>query len=239
MKSLIISDSNTLSQLLSMVLSSHTFTPIHRKSNDIKANDYYMYKFIFIDLELDFENPFELVKSISSKIKNSFLIGISRPNNWKSRVDFLNNGGDDVINYPFPTQELIARINTLKKRKFQKSKKVYKIDDLTINFDRNEIVKKDKRVDLNKKEYEVFEYMIRNNSRNVSRGELMDQVWDYRRSMSSNTVDVHVNKIRNKLGDKKIIKSVYGIGYRIDLHRANTEKENEYLLENIQKKYSR
>ena len=72
-----------------------------------------------------------------------------------------------------------------------------------------------KMINLRRKEYELFEYLVRNKDRTVSRCELLDHVWDYRQYVGSNTIDVHIKRLRDKLEDKRIIRTVHGIGYQV------------------------
>ncbi len=72
-----------------------------------------------------------------------------------------------------------------------------------------------KDIDLRRKEYELFEYLARNRNRVISRCELLDHVWDYRSYTGSNTIDVHIKRIRDKIVNKNLIETVHGQGYRI------------------------
>jgi len=75
---------------------------------------------------------------------------------------------------------------------------------------------------VRKKEYDLLEYLVRNKDRVISRCELLDHVWDYREYVGSNTIDVHIKRLRDKLHDKNIIETVHGIGYKA----KNTKKKN-------------
>ena len=74
---------------------------------------------------------------------------------------------------------------------------------------------KQKDIKLRRKEYELLEYLVKNSNRTVSRCELHDHVWDYREYLGSNTVDVHIKRIREKLDKKDLIKTVHGQGYQV------------------------
>ncbi|MFA5623170.1 MAG: response regulator transcription factor [Candidatus Dojkabacteria bacterium] len=156
-----------------------------------------------------------LKKAKSNKSSDCKILGICSTGNWRDKVNFLNNGGDDVLSYPFPMQELIARIQSLLRRPNSYIDSQMYIGDVVLDTRNKTVSVKQKDVDLRKKEYELLEYLMRNRNRTVSRCELLDHVWDYRSYTGSNTVDVHVKRIRDKIINKSLIETVHGQGYRI------------------------
>ena len=156
-----------------------------------------------------------LKKAKSNKDSDCKILGICSTGNWRDKVNFLNNGGDDVLSYPFPMQELIARIQSLLRRPNSYIDSQMYIGDVVLDTRNKTVSVKQKDVDLRKKEYELLEYLMRNRNRTVSRCELLDHVWDYRSYTGSNTVDVHVKRIRDKIINKSLIETVHGQGYRI------------------------
>jgi DNA-binding response OmpR family regulator len=93
-------------------------------------------------------------------------------------------------------------------------KNIY-IGDFLLDLDNRSVYKDDKDIEIRKKEYDLFEYLVRNKGRVVSRCELLDHVWDYREYIGSNTVDVHINRLRDKLEDRNLIETVHGVGYQV------------------------
>ncbi len=156
-----------------------------------------------------------LKKTKSNKDSDCKILGICSTGNWRDKVNFLNNGGDDVLSYPFPMQELIARIQSLLRRPNSYIDSQMYIGDVVLDTRNKTVSVKQQDVDLRKKEYELLEYLMRNRNRTVSRCELLDHVWDYRSYTGSNTVDVHVKRIRDKIVNKSLIETVHGQGYRI------------------------
>ena len=151
----------------------------------------------------------------------SKILGICNKGSWVEKVEFLKQGGDDVLTYPFPIQELVARIQSLMRRpKSYIDENIY-IGDYLLDLQERTLYKDDKDIEIRKKEYDLFEYLIRNKGRTVSRCELLDHVWDYRQYVGSNTIDVHINRLRDKLNDKDIIKTVHGVGYQINEKKLN------------------
>lgn len=162
-----------------------------------------------------YTTPDILKRISSSKSKECKVLGICSTGNWRDKVNFLNNGGDDVLSYPFPMQELIARIQSLLRRPSSYIDSQMYIGNVVLDSRNKTVSENQKDIDLRKKEYELLEYLVRNKNRTVSRCELLDHVWDYRTYTGSNTVDVHIKRIRDKISNKALIETVHGQGYRV------------------------
>jgi len=112
-------------------------------------------------------------------------------------------------------QELLARIQSILRRPNNYvDSKIY-IGDVLLDTQNKSISINNREVELRKKEYELLEYLVKNRNRTVSRCELLDHVWDYRSYTGSNTVDVHIKRIRDKISNKSLIETVHGQGYRV------------------------
>ena len=217
MNILIIENSNTLAQLLCKTLEAyqHNVTlddSSFTSKNLVKRN---VFELLVLNSDLGNGKTKEILNytvKYKSRIK---ILGVCNKGGWTEKVDFLNQGGDDILTYPFPMQELLARMQSLMRRpKNYVDSRIY-LGDIVLDTDNKSIIKNEKEIDVRKKEYDLFEYLVRNNERPISRCELLDHVWDYREYVGSNTIDVHINRLREKLNDKKIIKTVHGIGYQI------------------------
>ncbi|HEX9008252.1 MAG TPA: response regulator transcription factor [Patescibacteria group bacterium] len=130
----------------------------------------------------------------------------------------LDSGADDYLTKPFEAKELIARIRALLRRKDQVIPDVYRLHDLEINFQTQEVTKKGKKIELSPKEYGVLEYLAKNADRVVDRNDLLTHVWDENADPFSNTVDVHIRYLRKKIDDNskiKLINTIKGKGYRL------------------------
>jgi DNA-binding response OmpR family regulator len=217
MNILIIENSSTLSQLISKSLTAYGYK-VTLDSKDF-TNKHLVDKNIFdlflINTNLGKGVTKKLLKYIVKKSKGSKVLGICNKGSWIEKVNFLNNGGDDVLTYPFPIQELLARIQSLMRRPRSYVDKNIYIGDFLLDLDNRSVYKDDKDIEIRKKEYDLFEYLVRNKGRVVSRCELLDHVWDYREYIGSNTVDVHIKRLRDKLEDKDLIETVHGVGYQV------------------------
>jgi DNA-binding response OmpR family regulator len=217
MNILIIENSKNLSQLLSTALSPYKFNISLDDSNFENKNlvNRKIFDIYIMNTNLGGDVTRKLLKYIVKHSSEGKILGICNKGSWIEKVEFLKRGGDDVLTYPFPIQELLARINSLMRRpKSYVDKNLY-IGDFVLDLENRSVYKDSKDVEIRKKEYDLFEYLVRNKDRVVSRCELLDHVWDYREYVGSNTVDVHINRLRDKLGNKSIIETVHGIGYQV------------------------
>jgi DNA-binding response OmpR family regulator len=157
----------------------------------------------------------KILKKIREIDKDIKILGLCSHGGWKDKVSFLKNGGDDVISYPFPIQELLERIKSLERRpKSYVNSNLY-IGEFCLDRENLTVSNKQKDIKLRRKEYELLEYLVRHKDRTVSRCELLDHVWDYRDYVGSNTIDVHIKRIRDKLDKKSLIRTVHGRGYKV------------------------
>jgi len=219
MNILIIEKSKTISYILRKSLVAYGYNVTEDNGSFNVENIVRRNIFEILILDTNITGTFTTV-DILKKVK-SFkdieckILGICSTGGWRDKVNFLNNGGDDVLSYPFPMQELIARIQSLLRRpKSYIDNQIY-LGDVVLDIRSKTVSEKEKDIDLRRKEYELFEYLVRNKNRTVSRCELLDHVWDYRSYTGSNTVDVHIKRIRDKISNKGIIETVHGQGYRI------------------------
>jgi DNA-binding response OmpR family regulator len=217
MNILIIENSSTLAQLLSKTLQAYGYnvTLDDKEFASKGLVEKKIFDLYLMNTNLDKGVTQKLLKYIIKNSKGAKILGICNKGNWIEKVDFLNNGGDDVLTYPFPVQELLARIQSLVRRPRSYIDRNLYIGDFLLDLDTKSVYKDDKDVEIRKKEYDLFEYLVRNKGRVVSRCELLDHVWDYREYVGSNTVDVHINRLRDKLEDKNLIETVHGVGYKI------------------------
>jgi len=219
MNILIIEKSKTISHILKNTLMAYGYY-ITEDSSDFtseKLVERGIFEILILDINITGKHTsIDILKKIKAKKKcDTKILGICSVGIWKDKVNFLNNGGDDVLSYPFPMQELIARIQSLLRRpKSYIDNKMY-IGEILLDTNDKSVSSKNSEIELRKREYELFEYLVRNKNRTVSRCELLDHVWDYRSYTGSNTVDVHIKRLRDKLPKKGLIETVHGQGYRI------------------------
>lgn len=136
------------------------------------------------------------------------------------KVELLNKGADDYLTKPFSLEELLARIRALLRRPASVSSEILQIDDLVMDTKKHITTRKGKEIYLTRKEFMLLEYLLRHKSTVVSRGMLLEHVWDINVDPFSNTIESHVLNVRKKIaikGKKDLIQTLPGIGYKIDI----------------------
>jgi DNA-binding response OmpR family regulator len=133
-----------------------------------------------------------------------------------SRVEGLDLGADDYLVKPFERQELLARMRALLRRRPPKGMAPLRVGDLTLNPDTHEVRRGERPVELTQREFELLEYLMRNERLVISRQRLLDEVWGYDPFSITNTIEVFVSNLRRKLeadGEPRLLHTVRGAGY--------------------------
>jgi DNA-binding response OmpR family regulator len=132
------------------------------------------------------------------------------------RVTGLDAGADDYLVKPFEREELLARIRALLRRRPPRGSAFLTVGDLRLNPDTREVWRGRRGVQLTAREFELLEYLMRNERLVVSRQALLDDVWGYDAFAETNTVDVFISNLRRKLeegGEPRILHTIRGAGY--------------------------
>jgi len=138
---------------------------------------------------------------------------------WR-KVELLNSGADDYMIKPFSIEELMARIRALLRRPAEMEGDVLAIDNLTIDTKQQSVKRDGKGIYLTRKEFMLMEYLVRNQGSVMSRGMIMEHVWDMMNDPFSNTIESHILSLRRKIDTPDQLKLIYtvpGRGYKVDL----------------------
>ena len=133
------------------------------------------------------------------------------------KVNGLNSGADDYLAKPFAFEELLARVRALLRRPSVTEKTVLQVGDITLDTASRKVERDSKEIVLTLKEYMVLEYLLRNPNKVITRDALYDHAWDYADTSFSNTVNVHIKNLRQKLHDNGThIQTIRGVGYKME-----------------------
>jgi DNA-binding response OmpR family regulator len=170
---------------------------------------------VVLDLGLPKLDGVEVCRRIRADSDVPILILTAR-DGVDSRVVGLDSGADDYLVKPFDRQELLARLRALLRRRPPRGSAFLAVGDLQLNPETREVSRRGRVLDLTTREFELLEYMIRNERIVVSRQKLLEDVWDYYAFAETNTVDVFISTLRRKLeadGEPRILHTVRGAGY--------------------------
>lgn len=176
-----------------------------------------------LDLMLPGIPGLELCKMLKGdqKTKGIPIIMLTAKGEETDKILGLELGADDYVTKPFSVRELIARIRGILKRYGKKEEAyspVIKFPGLEINIDKHEVLSSGKTIDLTAKEFALLVYLSQNQGKVFSRSKLLDVVWGIDVAIETRTVDVHIRRLREKLGKNgKYIETLRGVGYKFDV----------------------
>ena len=174
---------------------------------------------IVLDLNLPGLGGLEVCRLLKSRpaTKDVPIIMLTARSAESDRVVGLDAGADDYITKPFSIRELAARVRAVLRRGRPEAPEpiIYRGAHLVADFDAVNIAVDGTPIRLTRREFELLRYLVENRNRVLSRDRLLERVWGYDRSIETRSVDVHVGRLRNKLGAAgKQIETVVGLGYR-------------------------
>lgn len=175
------------------------------------------YDLVILDRMLPGMDGMEICRRIREKYRFEIpVIMLTALGSTDDVVDGLNEGANDYMTKPFHLRELIARMQVLLRRGEGGEAQIYRIADLELNDDTKTVTRGETPVTLTSKEYRLLLYFMQNVRRVLSREQILEHVWNVEFDMGTNTVDVYINYLRNKI-DKhftpKLIHTVIGMGY--------------------------
>ena len=173
---------------------------------------------VLLDLMLPKVDGLTVCKTLKANPKTNHIpvVMLTAKGEESDKIVGLELGADDYVTKPFSVKELLARVRAVLRRfsKSQEGEPVQKFKDLTLNRAKHEVVLKAKKLDLTAKEFELLDYFLTHPGRVLSRDVLLNNVWGYDYFGTTRTVDVHVRRLREKLGlYEKHIQTVKGYGY--------------------------
>ena len=136
------------------------------------------------------------------------------------RVAGLKAGGDDYLVKPYAFAELSARVEALARRRETGSvQTMIKVGDLEMDLIGRRVHRQGKEIDLQPREFQLLEYLMRHAGQSVTRAMLLEKVWEYHFDPQTNVIDVHISRLRGKIDkgfDHPMLQTVRGAGYRLE-----------------------
>lgn len=221
MKILLIEDELDISNYIRESLSSDIFTvDVAYTGNDgsyaARTN---VYDAIILDYSLPLKNGISVLEEIRSAGVETPIIFLTIYNDIDKKIRALEGGADDYITKPFSYEELRARIQALARRPHKLEHVILTVDDLVLDTRKQTVQRGNSPIYLTRKEYNLMEFLMRNKGTVLSRGMIMEHVWNAESDPLSNTVEAHILNLRKKLGGTRgrdFVRNIPGRGYIID-----------------------
>lgn len=226
-KILIVEDDQHISEILEINLSNEGFEVVCAFSAEEaieKLDD--SFQLILLDIMMGGMSGYKMAGKLRSGGNHIPIIFLTAKDTENDMLTGFSVGGDDYISKPFSIKEVVARIQALLKRnktysRTPKEESKWNFDDLKINTELKEVWIGEDKVELTKTEFEIFSLLAENAERIFSRPEIIDKVWGSSAFITERTVDVHITRLRKKLGDYAYtITSRSGYGYRFNANEG-------------------
>lgn len=215
---LVVEDEIAINDLLAMNLElvGHECKQVYDGSEAINAVQAERPDLILLDVMIPKVDGFTLMEQ--KAFKDIPVIFVTAKGNIPDKVRGLTSGADDYIVKPFESVELIARVDAVLRRT-KSNDQVFSIENIDVYMDEHVVTLNGKPVELTNREFELLEVLICNRNLALSREKLLNLAWGYDYFGDTRTVDVHITKLRKKLHLENHIKTVYKLGYRLEVQK--------------------
>jgi DNA-binding response OmpR family regulator len=217
---LVVEDDREISDFLRVSLEAECFavdTAFDGETGSYLARTNH-YDIIILDNVLPTKEGRLACKEIREAGKTTPIIMLSVKSETVTKVDLLNAGADDYMTKPFSLNELMARIRALLRRPKELTSEILSLGDLVIDISKHSVKRGGKEIYLTRKEFVLLVYLLKNAGAAMSRGMIMEHVWNMKIDPFSNTIESHILSLRKKIdvnAKKKLIQTVPGIGYKM------------------------
>jgi two-component system response regulator MprA len=214
---LVVEDDEEIAQVLqrSLRLEGYDVRTSHDGEAALSDAEAFAPDVVVLDLGLPKLDGIDVARRLRARDDVPILVLTAR-DGVEARVEGLDAGADDYLVKPFERQELLARLRALLRRRPPRGAAVLAVGDLTLNPDSHEVRRDEREVELTQREFELLEYLMRNERIVVSRQRLLEEVWGYDPFATTNTIEVFVSNLRRKLeagGEPRLLHTIRGAGY--------------------------
>lgn len=180
----------------------------------------YEYDLIILDLGLPDMDGITLCQRIRTHRINTPILMLTGQQEVAIKVLALDSGADDYLLKPFSFPELKARIRALLRRQSHTVRSsILAVGDLRLDLTNRTVKRGKDSITLQRKEFQILEYFMRNHGKIITRSMILERVWDSGFESLTNVVDVHIKYLRDQIDknyNKKLLKTVYGLGYKLE-----------------------
>ncbi|MBU2979466.1 response regulator transcription factor [Alteromonas sp. C1M14] len=221
MKVLIVEDDHTVATHVSAGLQTAGHTSFHKSDGasglNLALED--DFDLVILDIMLPQMDGFTVLEHIREVKPHLPVLLLSAKSQVDDKVRGLRSGANDYLTKPFAIEELLARAEGLAGRGANNAGETKLcVGDLTLDLLRRKVMRGDTEIDLQAKEFQLLECLLRNRGKVVTRSMLLERVWNYHFDPQTNLIDVHISRLRQKVDrtfNIPLIETVRGTGYRI------------------------
>lgn len=220
MKILVVDDEKQLVSALSAILTRNNYSVdvAYDGESGLDCALSGIYDLVILDVMMPKLDGLSMLKVLRDNKIDVPVLMLTAKSEVADKIGGLNLGADDYITKPFDTEELLARIRALLRRKEKFTGDNLSFGDLVLDRSNPEISCGNKKIALGKKEFQILEMLMLNAGKSINKERFIEKIWGYDTEAEYNTIEVYVSFLRKKIaavGSKTEIKSIRGIGYTI------------------------
>ena len=188
---------------------------VHRGDEALEKARNTPYDAIVLDVMMPGRDGLSVLRILREERVQTPVLFVSARGEPVERVEGLDAGADDYLAKPFDMGELVARVRALTRRSAERQT-VLSVADLALNLLTRQVQRAGRAINLQAREFELLELLMRTPGRVLSRTQIIERVWEYHFDIGTNVVDVYIQRLRRKIDDDfepKLLHTVRGVGY--------------------------
>lgn len=220
LKILVVDDESRMRKLVRDFLVRNNYEVIEAENGEQAVDIFFETKdiaLIILDIMMPKMNGYQVCKEIRQYSKVPIIM-LTAKSDEKDELQGFEYGVDEYISKPFSPKILVARVEAVLRRSNSDDNQTYEIGGITLDRAAHLVKIDGKEIELSFKEFELLTYFIVNRGVALSRERILNNVWNYDYYGDARTIDTHVKKLRNKMGEKgDYIKTIWGMGYKFEV----------------------
>jgi len=217
---LIADDEPDILEIIHFNLEAQGYNVINASNGNqaVELSKSYKPDLVILDVMMPGKTGFEVCEILraNKEFEKTIIIFLTALNDDNTQIKGLETGGDDYITKPISPRVLISRVNALFRRIVKETGSILQIGDLSIDREKYIITLRNEEIILARKEFELLALLSSKPAKVFLRNEILDKVWGTEVIVGDRTIDVHVRKLRQKLGDD-CITTIKGVGYKLNI----------------------
>jgi DNA-binding response OmpR family regulator len=215
MKILVVEDERKVASFISRALKENAYVVdmVNTGERALEAATPGRYDGILLDVRLPGISGIAVCRELREAQVDTPILMLSARSLVEQRVEGLDAGADDYLTKPFAVAELLARVRALVRRRTSKLGRTLEVAQVKLDRHRRTAIRAGHALTLTAKEFAVLEFLLMRAPEVAARTEIVEHVWDSHFDSETNLVEVYINRLRQKMGEPRIIHTVHGVGY--------------------------